>query len=106
MAIHHSRSGEITHLGSVDDAATRTVALARTPAFEAVHLVVRAGQSVPAHQVAGSMTLFCIAGHIRFEGGSSPDLRAGDWLFLDPETPHSLAAITDSSLLLTILFDE
>jgi quercetin dioxygenase-like cupin family protein len=106
MAIRHSRSGEPVRLGSIGDAATRTVALARTPAFEAVHLVVRAGDSIASHRVAGAMTLYCIAGHVRFEGGSPPELGTGDWLYLDPGTPHALEAVTDTSLLLTILFDQ
>lgn len=106
MALHHCRSGEVTTLGSVGDAAARTVALARTPSFEAVHLVVRAGETIPPHRVDGSMTLYCIAGHVRFDGGTPPDLRAGDWLFLDPGAPHAVEAVADSSLLLTILFDE
>ena len=104
MAIHHSRSGEISCLASVDDPITRTVALARTPSFEAVHLVMRAGESIPSHHVAGTITLYCVAGHVRFTGGSPPELWAGDWLFLDPGTPHALEAVTDSSLLLTISF--
>ncbi|SCW66345.1 hypothetical protein SAMN02927924_01932 [Sphingobium faniae] len=106
MAIPHCRSGDISRLGSIDDAMTRTVALARTASFEAIHLVVRAGEAIPPHRVAGSLTLYCIAGHVRFEGGSSPELRAGEWLFLDPGTPHAVEAVADSSLLLTILFDK
>lgn len=106
MAIHHCRSGEVTCLGAIDDGATRTVALARTPSFEAIHLVVRAGESIPAHHVAGTMTLYCIAGHVRFENSAPPELWAGDWLYLDPGTPHAVQAVADSSLLLTILFDE
>lgn len=90
----------------MEDAAARTVALARTSAFEAIHLVVRAGQSIPSHHVAGSITLYCIAGHIRLEGRSPPELWAGDWLYLDPGAAHSVEAVVDSSLLLTILFDE
>lgn len=106
MAVRHCRSGEISCLGSIDDAATRTVALARTSAFEAIHLVVRAGQSIPSHHVAGSITLYCVAGHVRFEGASPPELWAGDWLYLDPGAAHAVEAVVDSSLLLTILFDE
>ncbi len=106
MALHHVRSGEVAHLGPCDDPAVRTAALARTPSFEAVHLVVRAGESIPSHRVAGSITLYCIAGHVRLEGGAAPELKAGDWLFLDPGTPHAVEAIADSALLLTILFDQ
>lgn len=106
MAMHHCRSGEVARLGAIGDPATRTVALARTSTFEAVHLVVRAGQTIPVHQVPGSLTLYCIAGHARLEGASPPDLHAGDWLYLAPGTPHAVEAVTDASLLLTILFDE
>ena len=106
MAIRHCRPGEVTCLGAIDDPATRTIALARTPSFEAIHLVVRAGESIPSHQVAGRMTLYCVAGHIRFENSAPSELWAGDWLYLDPGTPHGIQAVTDSSLLLTILFDE
>lgn len=106
MAVRHWRPGEVACLNSLDDVATRTVALARTPAFEAVHLVVRAGHSIPTHSVAGPITLYCIAGHVRFAGGSPSELRAGDWLYLDPGMPHAVEAVADSSLLLTILFDK
>jgi quercetin dioxygenase-like cupin family protein len=106
MALHHCQSGEVARLGVIDDLATVTAALARTPSFEAIHLVVRAGQSIARHHVAGSMTLYCIAGHMRLSGDAPAELQAGDWLFLDPGTPHSVEAVADSSLLLTILFDE
>lgn len=105
VAQHHCRSGEPARLGAIEDPATATVALARTPSFEAVHLVVRAGQTIPPHRVAGSMTLYCIAGHVRFESDAPCELRDGDWLFLEPGASHAVAAIADSSLLLTILFD-
>lgn len=105
MALPHCRSGEVARLGAIADPATATMALARTPAFEAVHLVVRAGQSIPPHRVAGSMTLYCIAGHVRFDGAEPGELRAGDWLFLEPGKTHAVEAVADSALLLTILFD-
>ena len=106
MALHHVRSGEVARLGALDDPATATAALARTPSFETIHLVVRAGASIAPHRVAGSLTLYCIAGHARLGGDALAELRAGDWLFLEPGTPHAVEAIADTSLLLTILFDE
>lgn len=106
MALHHCRSGEVARLGAIDDLTTATAALARTSSFEAIHMVVRAGQSIARHHVAGSMTLYCIAGHMRLGGDAPAELQAGDWLFLDPGTPHTVEVVADSSLLLTILFDE
>ena len=46
MALHHCGPGEVARLGVIDDLATVTAALARTPSFEAIQLVVRAGQSI------------------------------------------------------------
>jgi quercetin dioxygenase-like cupin family protein len=106
VALPHCRPGEVARLAPIGEDTARTVALARTGSFEAVHLVVRAGQSIAPHRVAGSMTLHCIAGHVRFDGASKAELRASDWLFLAPGTEHALEALTDASLLLTILFDE
>jgi quercetin dioxygenase-like cupin family protein len=106
MALHHCRSGEVAHLGALGDRTTVTAALARTPSFEAIHLVVRAGQSIAPHRVAGSLTLYCIAGHARIESDVPAELKTGDWLFLEPGTPHAVKAIADTSLLLTILFDD
>lgn len=106
MALRHCRSGEVAHLDTIGNAATMTRALARTSSFEAIHLVVRASHSIPAHHVSGSMTLYCISGHARLEVDGANELRAGDWLFLEPGTPHVVKAIADTSLLLTILFDD
>ena len=106
MALHHCGPGEVARLGVIDDLATVTAALARTPSFEAIQLVVRAGQSIARHHVAGSMTLYCIAGHMRLGGDAPAAVRAGDWLFLSPGTPPSVETGADTSLLLTILFDE
>lgn len=105
MALNHAAAGELFHLIGIDDPAARTVALAKTASFEAIHLVVRAGESLPVHKVEGSITLHCLEGQIGFEGGKAEDMRAGDWIYLEPGTPHALHAIVDSALLLTILFD-
>ena len=99
------RIGE-ARLGALDLRAITTAALARTPSFEAIHLVVRTGQSIAPHSVAGSLTLYCIAGHVRIESEVSAELQTGDWLFLEPGARHAVKAIADTSLLLTILFDE
>src|SRR3546814_6881308 len=96
MALKHAAAGEVFHLTGIDDPAAQTVALARTSSFEAVHLVVRAGESLPAHKVDGSITLHCLEGHVALEGGKSSDMRAGDWLYLEPGTPHAVRGIADS----------
>src|SRR3546814_3393413 len=99
MALHHCRPGETARLGAIDDPAIATAALARTPTFEANHMVVRAGDSISTHRVAGSLTLHCIAGHIRLGGDVPVELSAGDWLFLEPGKPQAVDAIVHTCML-------
>lgn len=101
MALHHATSGEVIRLRASDG----TAALAKTPSFETIHLVVKAGESIPAHKVAGAMTLYCIDGAVSIElDGEVAQMGTGHWLYLDPGVPHAVRAEVDSTLLLTILF--
>src|SRR3546814_17553167 len=56
MALHHCRSGAVARLGALDYPATATAATARTPSFEAVPLVVRAGDSTAPHPAPVTLT--------------------------------------------------
>ncbi|MEO9132171.1 MAG: cupin domain-containing protein [Sphingomonas sp.] len=106
MALHHAISGEIVHLSPLNTPSTRTAALVKSPAFEAIHLVVKAGETIPAHHVDGTMTLYCIEGAVAVDvDGEAVEMRTHDWLYLDPHVPHALRGLADSGLLLTILFD-
>jgi quercetin dioxygenase-like cupin family protein len=106
MALHHATSGEVVHLRSVNAPGAQTAALTKSPAFEAIHLIVKAGESIPTHQVEGATTIYCIEGGIAVDvGGTTVEMQARDWLYLDPRVSHALRGLADSSLLLTILFD-
>lgn len=108
MALKHAAPGEVVHLRPLGSriSATRTHAIVRTSSFEAVRLVVPTGVEIPSHTVPGRITLQCIEGHAQL-GLSNEiiDLRAGDWLYLDGNEPHSVKGIEDASLLLTILLE-
>ena len=54
---------------------------------------------------SGQITLFCLEGQAVLRAGRDIALRAGQWVYLDRGEPHSLEAIEDSALLLTIMFD-
>ena len=82
-----------------------TIPLVKEEAFEAIRMVLRKGHEVADHRVEGPITIYCLEGQIAFTArGQTHDLKAGHWLFLLGNEPHSLRAIEDSSLLLTILF--
>jgi quercetin dioxygenase-like cupin family protein len=106
MALHHARPGETVHLASVvsdDDA--KTSALIKTDSFEAMQLVLRAGEEISNHSVPGYAIVHCLEGRAILKTAEPIQLAAGDWLYFDRGQKHSVSAIEDSSLLLTVIFD-
>jgi len=105
MALHHAAPGEKVQLASVRDGPhPRSVALVKTDGFEAAQLFLRSGERIADHAVAGFAILHCLEGSLVVEAPDQIQLGAGDWVYLERGRPHSLRAIEDSSLLLTILF--
>jgi quercetin dioxygenase-like cupin family protein len=103
MALHHAASGEVLHLRPGGS----TAALVKTPSFETIHLVVKAGESIPPHKVAGAIMLDCIDGAVAVDvDGKAVEMTTRDWLHLDPGVPHALNGHADTELLLTILLDQ
>lgn len=103
MALRHATSGEVIGLRGCDG----TAALVKTRSFETIHLVMKAGDSIPTHKVAGAMTLYCIEGAVSIElDGEVARMASGHWLYLGSGVPHALHGEVDSTLLLTILFEQ
>ncbi len=74
-------------------------------AFEAIRMVMHKGHELKEHQTDGPITIYCIEGRLTFSARDrTHELKPGQWVFLLSREPHSLVAIEDSSLLLTILF--
>jgi len=108
MAMLHAKSGEtidIRPLGQrLKESVTST--LVKTAALEVLRLVLPAGTKINRHQVPGEITVQCLEGELIFDaGGVDRDLTAGQMLFLEGGTPHALRAITDSSVLVTIVLE-
>jgi quercetin dioxygenase-like cupin family protein len=107
MALKHVEPGEVAHLHPLGAAlaSSTTSALMKSERFEAVRLIIPAGTTIPTHKVQGFITLLCLDGHSVLGIDREMELRPGDWTYLERGTPHSLRAVEDSALLLTILFD-
>ena len=106
MALHHASSGEIVDLEPLGPALrlSRTTALVKTDSFEAIRLVLRAGEELPAHTVSREFMLHCIEGRVGIElADASLELTAQKWVYFDGGIAHALRAVEDSSLLLTIM---
>ena len=107
MALMHAAPGERVHIPSLVSIPRdeKSSALVKTGSFEAVHLVLRSGSSIPSHAVDGYITLHCLEGAVIVEACTRAELQPGDWLYLEPGEKHALIAVDDCSLLLTILFN-
>lgn len=104
MALIHAKAGEKVHLASLGGSTPgRATALVKTPDFEAVKLTLRVGEGTARHAVPGYCTIQCLDGAIVLETKERLLLSPGDWVYLDRGEEHSVAAIEDGSLLVTIL---
>ena len=108
MALKHAEPGEVIDLSPLGPElnTAKTAALVKTDAFEAVRLVVRKGISIPTHSVPGQIMLHCLEGHVELGVEPAPIiLKASEWVYLEGGAPHSVRAIENSSLLLTIFLE-
>jgi quercetin dioxygenase-like cupin family protein len=105
MAIQHARpaqSIDVQPLGSRLPQ-EKTVALFKSEDLEVMRLVLLAGKSLPPHSVPGEITVQCIEGCIDVTaGGQSHVLHAGHLLYLAGGVTHAVAALQDSSALVTV----
>jgi quercetin dioxygenase-like cupin family protein len=108
MSLHHARAGEIVDLRPLGSAlkSAKNTAIVKSERFEAIRMIVRAGETIPPHKVAGNITLHCLEGRVRLSLERSVlELSAGEWVYLDRGETHSVDGMEDASLLLTILFE-
>ncbi|AMM24487.1 cupin domain-containing protein [Variovorax sp. PAMC 28711] len=109
MAIHHALSGELIDIRPLGAAieTTRTATLYKTQHIEVFRMVLLAGKQMPEHHVAGEFTIQCLEGSVEFSIGTTRDIMGpGSLKCLAGGVPHSLVAIEDSSVLVTLLLHE
>jgi quercetin dioxygenase-like cupin family protein len=106
MAIHHAASGELIDIRPLNDKlkTTPTTALFKSKHLEVSRTILGAGKDVPPHAVVGEMTIQCLEGRVELAAAGTAELmRAGDLICLAGGETHSLRAIEDSSVLITML---
>jgi quercetin dioxygenase-like cupin family protein len=108
MAIPHAYPGMPVDLRSeeVTLSETWTTALVKNDTFEAIRLVARKGHEIcHDHRVEGMITVHCLEGLIAFTAdGNTRELAAGHWLYLTGGVPHTITALEDALVLLTVMF--
>jgi quercetin dioxygenase-like cupin family protein len=107
MATHHAAPGEIVDLATwaQDVPNEKTKVIAKTDEMELVRLVLSAGKEFADHKVSGPCVIHCITGEVECPAmGTTQALTSGQLLYLMPGEPHSVRAVVDSVVLLTIVF--
>ena len=106
MALHHLAPGEKVRIPPPTPCVgAGALALVKTDGFEAVELLLHAGQRISKHTVPGHCTIHCLEGSVILETKKPIELGAGDWLYLDRGEEHSVTAVQQGLLLVTIIFD-
>lgn len=107
MATHHANPGEIVDLQTwaADLPKEHTKAIVKTDDMELIRIVLPAGKGIPEHKVSGPITVQCVSGKIGISAmGTTQKLNYNQLIHLMPGELHSLKAIEDSVVLLTIIF--
>lgn len=106
MAIPHLASGQVTSVlplaASLADA--KTTALFKGPHLEVMRMVLPAGKKIAPHRVSGPITIHCLEGEV--DVGVEDErriLQTGDLLYLAGNVQHDLIALTNASLLVSVV---
>ena len=101
------KPGEIVDLQTwaADLPKEHTKAIAKTDDMELIRIVLPTGKGIPNHSVTGPITIQCVSGKIAITAmGTTQKLNYNQIIHLIPGEPHSLKAIENSVVLLTIIF--
>ena len=107
MALPHAESGQIIDIAPLGNRLRSSVstALFKAEDLEVMRLVLLSGKGIPPHKVAGEVTIQCIEGVVEVSSDEVQTLEAGKMMYLRGDEVHSLRAIEDASMLVTIFLD-
>ena len=106
MALPHAQPLDIIDLRPLGPGlqAAVTTSLLKTPSLQLMRLVLPAGQGLPEHSVPGAITVLCLEGEAVVTTPSRRcPLGAGQLVMLEGGEPHAVQALSDASLLVTVL---
>lgn len=106
MALPHAHSGQlidIRPLGKQFHTAA-SKAILKSEHLELMRLVLPKGKSLPEHDVPGEVTMQCLEGSVELLAhGARQVMQAGEMVYLNGGVSHTLTALEDASVLVTIL---
>ncbi len=108
MAIPHAQPMDVVDVGPLGAGLhnTRTSTLVKTDQLELIRLVLPEGKAIAEHAVEGEITVQCLEGSVEFRSNDVTRVLApGQLVYLRGGSKHSLLAVADASLLITILLN-
>lgn len=106
MSIQHFAPGDIIDISPVGGnlEATASATLIRENHIEVFRFVLKSGKSTPEHTAAGDLTIQCLQGVVELTMHSRVQvLEANQLVYLKADDAHTVKALADSVLLITIL---
>ncbi len=106
MAIPHLASGQVASVLPLGPllADAKTTALFKGPHLEVMRMILPAGKKIAPHHVNGPITIHCLEGEVDVGVENERQiLRSGDLLYLAGDVAHDLIAITNTSLLVSVV---
>ncbi len=106
MASHHATSGEIVNLRPLATPLqeSQSSILVREEQLKVMRLVLPAGKTLPDHDVDGPITMHCLQGVVDVTTQDCRQtMRAGDFMYVAPTVSHTLLAMEDAAMLVTIV---
>lgn len=106
MAVLHASPGSVIDVRPLKEhfSNAKTQVLVKTDALEVIRLVLPAGKTISEHQAPSEITFQVLEGTVRFTCHGQPhELSGGEMLFLGSREPHTVFAVEDSTVLLTML---
>lgn len=77
--------------------------LVEEPGLRVVLTALKTGARLHEHHTPGWVSIQAMVGHLRVHAGQQTiDLRAGHLVTLEPDVPHEVEAVEESSFLLTV----
>jgi quercetin dioxygenase-like cupin family protein len=107
MPLKTAPPGEVVDLGGTGGRDPATETLVSTGRLQLIRVVLPAGKTSHTHQPAGETTIHCLDGNVEVTAaGKVQPLHKNQLLYLLAAEPHSIRAVENSSLLVTIAYME
>ncbi|MCE9553641.1 MAG: cupin domain-containing protein [Planctomycetes bacterium] len=106
MSLPKAKPGEVIDVRPLGPrlAKAKTEVLVKSDEVEVLRLVLRDGKRIDTHSAPGEALIHCLEGEVELNlADGARNLSAGEMVYLPASEPHSVQAVADSVLLVTLL---